>query len=153
MGIDKKEMIQMLRQMGRNQAAAERYRTRAKELREDLRHISMRLPQPGSVRGSGGKADSIGRQIVKREEMREEIFRNEQQAGKALAESAELERLLFDVLTAKEREVVWMRHAEGLRWEEISRTAYISRAHCFRLEAGGMEKLCRAWDRVKHFTQ
>lgn len=146
--IDKKDMICLLRRMGQNLAAAERYRAINRELREQLRHISMQLPPFGGVRGNGSKGDSIGRRVVQREEMWEEIAQNERLAKSRQGKYSVLEELLFDVLTDKEREVIWLRHAEGLRWEEISRTAFISRSHCFRLEAGGMEKLCRAWDKI-----
>lgn len=46
----------------------------------------------------------------------------------------------------EERTIIWGKHAERLAWDRVARKARLSRTACFRKEAEGMEKLCRAWD-------
>lgn len=56
------------------------------------------------------------------------------------------EKIMAEALTAEERTIIWGKHAEHLAWERVARKARLSRTACFRKEAEGMEKLCRAWD-------
>jgi len=132
--------------MGDRKASVAWFRQRNEELRGILQNISAAAPQMGAGFGQGGAADSIGREIVSREQAEREIEINERTIRWRLAQYAELARLMLEVLTKEEKDVLWARHGEGLHWDMVAYRTHISRSHCFRVEAVGLEKLCRAWD-------
>lgn len=146
MGISKKEMIQMLRQMGDRKQAIAFFKRRNAEIRAELNDISAASPRIGDACG-GGEKDSIGRQAIRREELEKKIEINERAIEWRLREYAALARMMTEALEKKEREVIWARHGEWLPWDRVAQKTYISRSQCFRLEAAGLEKLCRAWDK------
>lgn len=147
MGTTKKDMIRLLRQMGNKKESVFWFQQRNEELRESLKHISVSPPQLGGVMVRGGSSDKIGRKVISRENVEKEIELNEQIIARRLGEYAELAFVMVDALTEDERNILWKRHAEGLSWTMVVYKLHISRSHCFRLEATGIEKLCRAWDK------
>lgn len=146
MGTTKQEMIHLLREMGNKKESVEWFRQRNEELRGILRHISAAAPRMGAGFIPGRAADSVGREVVSREQAERLIEINEKAMERRLAEYAELARVMLEVLTKEEKDVLWTRHAEGLHWDMVAYRTHISRSHCFRVEAVGLEKLCRAWD-------
>lgn len=147
MGTTKKDMIRLLRQMGNKKESVVWFQQRNFELRESLNHISITPPQLGGVMVRGGSSDNIGRKVISREDAEKEIELNERIIERRLGEYAELARVMIDALTEDEKNILWARHAEGLHWDMVAYKTHISRSHCFRLEATGIEKLCRAWDK------
>ena len=147
MGTTKKDMIRLLRQMGNKKESVVWFQQRNFELRESLNHISITPPQLGGVIVRGGNSDNIGRKVIRREDAEKEIELNERIIERRLGEYAELARVMIDALTEDEKNILWARHAEGLHWDMVAYKTHISRSHCFRLEATGIEKLCRAWDK------
>lgn len=147
MGTTKKDMIRLLRQMGNKKESVFWFQQRNLELRESLNHISITPPQLGGVIVRGGNSDNIGRKVIRREDVEKEIELNERIIERRLGEYAELSRVMIDALTDDEKNILWSRHAEGLHWDMVAYKTHISRSHCFRLEATGIEKLCRAWDK------
>ena len=147
MGTTKKDMIRLLRQMGNKKESVFWFQQRNLELRESLNHISITPPQLGGVIVRGGNSDNIGRKVISREDVEKEIELNERIIERRLGEYAELSRVMIDALTDDEKNILWSRHAEGLHWDMVAYKTHISRSHCFRLEATGIEKLCRAWDK------
>lgn len=147
MGISKKEMIHLLRQMGNRQESVEWFRQRNAELRETLRDISPASPQMGETFSGGRKGDSVGRKVARREDVETEIAINERAIERRLRELSDLARVMQESLTAEEREVLWLRHGERLRWEQVRMKVHASRSKCFRLEEAGLERLCKSWDK------
>lgn len=147
MGTTKKEMIRLLRQMGNKKESVEWFKQRNAELRASLKYISLPTQQLGGVLVRGGSSDNIGRKVISRADVEEEIEINERAIARRLREYTELARVMQDSLEENERAVLWARHAEGLHWDMVAWKVHISRSHCFRLEAVGIEKLCRAWDK------
>lgn len=147
MGITKKKMIRLLRQMGNKKESVEWFRQRNEELRSTLKYISAPSPQLGDVIVRGGSSDNIGRKVISRADVEKEIENNERAIARRLQEYTELARVMQEALEENEKNVLWARHAEGLHWDMVAWKVHISRSHCFRIEAVGLEKLCRAWDR------
>lgn len=143
----KKEMIRLLRQMGNKKESVEWFKQRNTELRSSLKYISAPSPQLGDVLVRGGSSDNIGRKVISRADVEMEIEINERAIERRLREYAELARIMLDALEENEKKVLWARHAEGLHWDMVAYKVHISRSHCFRIEAVGLEKLCRAWDK------
>lgn len=147
MGITKKEMIRLLRQMGNKKESVEWFRQRNEELRETLKDISPASPQMGETFSGGRKGDSVGRKVARREDLEAKIAINERAIERRMMEFSDLARVMQESLTAEEREVLWLRHGERLRWEQVRQKVHASRSKCFRLEEKGLERLCRNWDR------
>lgn len=147
MGTTKKDMIRLLRQMGNKKESVFWFQQKNEELRESLKHISVTPPQLGGVIVRGGSSDNIGWKVISREDAENKIELNERIIERMLGEYAELARVMIDALTEDEKNILWARHAEGLHWDMVAYKTHISRSHCFRLEATGIEKLCRAWDK------
>lgn len=147
MGTTKRDMIRLLRQMGNKKESVEWFKQRNEELRNSLKYITASSPQLGDVLIRGGSADNIGRKVISREKVEKEIENNERVIERRLREYAELARIMLDALTEDEKNVLWSRHAEGVQWDMVARKVHISRSQCFRIEAVGLEKLCRAWDK------
>lgn len=147
MGVSKKEMIHLLRQMGNSRESVEWFRQRNAELRETLKDISPASPQMGDTFSGGRKGDSVGRKVARREDLEAEIAINERAIERRLREFSDLARVMQESLTAEEREVLWLRHGERLRWEQVRQKVHASRSKCFRLEEKGLERLCVSWDK------
>lgn len=147
MGISKKEMIHLLRQMGNRQESVEWFRQRNAELRETLRDISPASPQMGETFSGGRKGDSVGRKVARREDVETKIAINERAIERRLRKYSDLARVMLESLTEEQREVLWLRHGERLRWEQVRQKVHASRSKCFRLEEAGLERLCKSWDK------
>ena len=144
---EKKEMIHLLRQMGNSRESVEWFRQRNAELRETLKDISPASPQMGETFSGGRKGDSVGRKVARREDLEAEIAINERAIERRLREFSDLARVMQESLTAEERDVLWLRHGERLRWEQVRQKVHASRSKCFRLEEKGLERLCKSWDK------
>lgn len=147
MGITKKEMIHLLRQMGNSRESVEWFRQRNAELRDTLKYISAASPQMGETFSGGRKGDSVGRKVARREDVETEIAINERAIERRLREYSDLARVMQESLTAEERDVLWLRHGERLRWEQVRQKVHASRSKCFRLEEKGLERLCVSWNK------
>lgn len=147
MGVSKKEMIHLLRQMGNSRESVEWFRQRNADLRETLNDISPASPQMGETFSGGRKGDSVGRKVARREDLEAKIAINERDIDRRMMEFSDLARVMQESLTAEERDVLWLRHGERLRWDMVAWKVHISRSHCFRIEAVGLEKLCKSWDK------
>lgn len=150
MSVSKKEMIHLLRQMGNSRESVEWFRQRNADLRETLKDISPASPQMGETFSGGRKGDSVGRKVARREDLEEKIAINERAIERRMMEFSDLARVMQESLTAEEREVLWLRHGERLRWEQVRQKVHASRSKCFRLEEKGLERLCKAWDERKN---
>lgn len=149
MGTTKREMIHLLRQMGDCDNVVKGLQAQNEYLKKVLRDIT--LPSFGidtSLRG-GVSTDRIGAEVVKRDDIYAEIQQNEKEIRNYLCKSAELERLMYRVLTADERTVLFARYIDCLPWDRVERKAKVSRSGCFRLEAEGLRKLCDEWEKCK----
>lgn len=147
MAVSKKEMIHLLRQMGNSRESVEWFRQRNADLRETMNDISPASPQMGETFSGGRKGDSVGRKVARREDLEEKIAINERAIERRMMEFSDLARVMQESLTAEEREVLWLRHGERLRWEQVRQKVHASRSKCFRLEEKGLERLCKSWDR------
>ena len=85
----------------------------------------------------------------KRGNAQERIRTNERAIRDRLRLHSDLSLVMAEALTTEERTIIWGKHAERLAWDRVARKARLSRTACFRKEAEGMEKLCRAWDERK----
>lgn len=147
MAVSKKEMIHLLRQMGNSRESVEWFRQRNADLRETMNDISPASPQMGETFSGGRKGDSVGRKVARREDLETKIAINERAIERRMMEFSDLARVMQESLTAEEREVLWLRHGERLRWEQVRQKVHASRSKCFRLEEKGLERLCKSWDR------
>ncbi|MCI5678705.1 MAG: hypothetical protein MR278_01780 [Bacteroidales bacterium] len=147
MAVSKKEMIHLLRQMGNSRESVEWFRQRNADLRETMNDISPASPQMGETFSGGRKGDSVGRKVARREDLETKIAINERAIERRMMEFSDLARVIQESLTAEEREVLWLRHGERLRWEQVRQKVHASRSKCFRLEEKGLERLCKSWDR------
>lgn len=150
MGTTKREMVQLLRQMGDKKESVEWFRLRNRELLAELGNISTGGQQMGISFGGNNPGDRVGREVANREKWEFELKRNREAIERRLLEYADLARVMTDSLTSDERNILYARHAQRMSWEAVVHICHISRSHCFRLEAVGMEKLCRAWDKFQN---
>ena len=135
----------MLRRMGETRKATEWVRKRNEELYAALQLMTM---PGGENRETGREGMFSAKQILEqREKIEKEIRQNKNMIEERLQEYAAFTRLMTDVLTEDEKEVLWNRHAERMTWERVARMTRMSRSSCFRAEATGIENLRRAWEK------
>ena len=145
MNWTKQDMIRMLRRMGETRKATEWIRKRNDELYAALQMLTMPV---GENRETGKDALFSARQILEqREKLEKEIRQNKKMIEERLQEYAAFTRMMTEVLTEDEKEVLWNRHAERMTWERVARMTRMSRSSCFRAEATGIEKLHSAWEK------
>ena len=145
----KQDMIRLLRKIGETRQAVEWIRKRNDELYAALQNITIAPPQPNGTMRSGGVLDSVGKMMQQREKIEEEIRLNKKIIEERLREYAAFTRLMTEVLTEDEKNVLWNRHAERMTWDRVARVTKISRSGCFRAEATGIETLRKAWEKQK----
>lgn len=145
----KKEMARLIEQMADTPETTQWLRERNEAMRRSLRDISLSAVQYDAVGGRSGHGDSTAEKVLKRAETEERIRTNERAIRDRLRLHSDLSLVMAEALTAEERTIIWGKHAEHLVWERVARKARLSRTACFRKEAKGMEKLCRAWDERK----
>ena len=148
MATSKKDMIKTIEKMSETVAATQWFRTRNDELRDCLKHISVSATRYDAVGGRSGIGDSTGQKVVKREDIEKEILINERAIRDRLSHHSQLSRVMAEALDQDERAVIWGRYADRLPWDRVVRVAKKARTACFQIEKTGMEKLCRAWDKM-----
>ena len=142
----KKEMARLIEQMADTPETTQWLRERNEAMRRSLRDISLSAVQYDAAGGRSGHGDSTAEKVLKRAETEERIRTNERAIRDRLRLHSDLSLVMAEALTTEERTIIWGKHAERLAWDRVSRKARLSRTACFRKEAEGMEKLCRAWD-------
>lgn len=145
----KKEMAHLIGQMAETLEMTQWFRERNEELRKSLRDISLSAVQYDAVGGRSGHGDSTAEKVLKRAEAEERIRINERAIRDRLRLHSDLSLVMAETLDQDERTIIWAKHAEHLVWDRVARKVRLSRTACFRKEAEGMEKLCRAWDARK----
>lgn len=145
----KKEMARLIEQMADTPEATQWLRERNEAMRRSLRDISLSAVQYDTAGGRSGHGDSTAEKVLKRAETEERIRTNERAIRDRLRLHSDLSLVMAEALTTEERTIIWGKHAERLAWDRVARKARLSRTACFRKEAEGMEKLCRAWDERK----
>lgn len=145
----KEEMKQLIGQMAETLEMTQWFRARNEELRKSLRDISLSAVQYDAVGGRSGHGDSTAEKVLKRAEAEERIRINERAIRDRLRLHSDLSLVMAETLDQDERTIIWAKHAEHLVWDRVARKARLSRTACFRKEAEGMEKLCRAWEERK----
>lgn len=145
----KEEMGRLIEQMSETLAATQWFRERNEELLRGLKDVSLSAVRYDAVGGRSGHGDSTAEKVLKRAETEERIRTNERAIRDRLRLHSDLSLVMAEALTTEERTIIWGKHAERLAWERVARKARLSRTACFRKEAEGMEKLCRAWDERK----
>ena len=142
----KKEMARLIEQMADTPETTQWLRERNEAMRRSLRDISLSAVQYDAAGGRSGHGDSTAEKVLKRAETEERIRTNERAIRDRLRLHSDLSLVMAEALTTEERTIIWGKHAERLAWDRVARKARLSRTACFRKEAEGMEKLCRAWD-------
>lgn len=145
----KKEMVHLIGQMAETLEMTQWFRARNEELRKGLKDISLSAVQYDGVGGRSGHGDSTAEKVLKRAEAEERIRINERAIRDRLRLHSDLSLVMAETLDQDERTIIWAKYAEHLVWDRVARKARLSRTACFRKEAEGMEKLCRAWDERK----
>ena len=148
MNYTKQDMIRLLRRMGEARKATGWIKKRNEELYAVLQMITM---PAGEQRESGKEGVFSAKQILEqREKIEKEIRQNKNMIEERLQEYAVFTRLMTEVLSEDEKEVLWNRHAERMTWERVARMTRLSRSSCFRAEATGIETLRRAWEKQQN---
>ena len=145
----KKEMARLIEQMADTPEATQWLRERNEAMRRSLRDISLSAVQYDAAGGRSGHGDSTAEKVLKRAEVEECIRINERAIRDRLRLHSDLSLVMAETLDQDERTIIWAKYAEHLVWDRVARKARLSRTACFRKEAEGMEKLCRAWDERK----
>ena len=147
MNTTKKEMAELIRKMAETNASVEWFRVRNEDLQKALQSITVNGPNYGGVGGRSGPGDPVGRKVLDREEMTEEIEINKRIINERLSHYAALSAVMGESLTEDERKVLWEKYGNRLTWDRVARVMRMSNSSCRRLEEKGMGKLCRAWDK------
>ena len=142
----KQDMIRLLRKMGETRRAGDWIKKRNEELYATLETVMVSAQQSGAGRG-GSALHSAKEILLQREKIEEEIRENKKMIENRLQEYAAFIRLMSEVLTEDEKNVLWSRHAERMTWDRVARVTKLSRSGCFRAEATGIETLRRAWEK------
>ena len=147
MVTSKDEMKELIRKMAETEASVEWFRVRNHELQKTLQSISLNGANYDGVGGRTGPGDPVGRQVLDREEMAEEMQINSRIIKERLSYYANLSAVMGEVLTEDERKVIWEKHGNRLTWDRVARSVRMSSSNCRRIEHDGMKKLCKAWDK------
>lgn len=149
MNTTRDEMAELIRRMAETEASVEWFRERNTELQKQLQEISTNGANYEGVGGRTGPGDPVGRQVLDREEMAEEMQINSRIINDRLSYCANLSAIMGEVLTKDERSIIWAKHGDRLTWDRVARTVKLSSSSCRRIEHDGMKKLCKAWDKWK----
>lgn len=148
MTTSKKEMAELIRRMAETEASVEWFRQRNEELQKVLQMISANGPNYEGVGGRTGPGDPVGRAVEEREKQMEEMQINSRIMEERMAHFIRLSTVMGECLNQEERKIILAKHGDRLTWDRVARMARMSNSTCRRLEEVGMEKLCRAWDRL-----
>lgn len=149
MNWTKQDMIRLLRKMGETRRAVDWVKKRNEELYAALQSLTIPSLQPNGDGRSYSVADSVRQMILQREKIEEEIKENKKVIEDRLQEYAAFTRMMTEVLTEDEKNVLWNRHAERMTWDRVARVTRMSRSSCFRAEATGIEALRKAWEKAQ----
>lgn len=151
MDFTKQDMIRLLRKMGETKRAANWIKKRNEELYAALQAVTMPLTKrENEISEEGRKA--VKQMLLEQERIEAEIKENKRMMEERLQQYAAFTRMMTEVLTEDEKNVLWSRHAERMTWDRVARETKISRSGCFRAEATGIETLRRAWEKQQKST-
>lgn len=142
MDISKKDVIRFVQKMGEALENVEWLKQVNRKIHVSLLQDPMiSAPNYGENTGRTGPVDSVGNRVIKRQDKIDEIAINERRINQLLQEYAAFARMMDEILTADEKNVIWERHALRQSWSRVARFTKMSRSGCFRAEDRGIEKL------------
>lgn len=121
--------------------ALDRQRREVIQLRAQYAALCERL-QRAQQALSRSEGDGMAQQAVAYKQQEQQALQKRLQAREQAVQARlrQLEQALC-ALRPGEREVVWLRYAEGLSWDEIEQRAGYTRAYCYKLHARAIRAL------------
>lgn len=149
MGITYKQMKGLLAQAGETQDFVKWWKQQNEMLQKSIDDISISPPQLDGVGGRSGISDTVAREVINRERLKESLALNERAIRDRLNLHSRLSLLMAEVLTKDERAVIKAKHWDQKHWWKVEKETKLSRTSCYRHEQKGMKKLQKAWDEAE----
>lgn len=141
--MERREMESLLRRQGRLEQI----------LREELAEMQrleglfMDVSLPCGGGRSSGVGDPVSSEVIRRTALEDDIQKCKQKIKDMELMAIRLHRLMVEILSEDERNLIRLRCFKLYQWPAITLKAAMSRSRCFTTYRNSLDKLCLAWDK------